>query len=76
MKKLLRSWSSSFTKEDDANYVESDISVICDKNKISHRGCEGAPDFVIEIVSPSSRKMDYSLKNALYADSNVREQHM
>ena len=62
-----------FIKEDDANYVEPDISVICDKNKISHRGCEGAPDFVIEIVSPSSRKMDYSLKNALYADSNVRE---
>lgn len=45
-----------FVKEDDTNYVEPDISVICDKNKISNRGCEGAPDFVIEIVSPSSRK--------------------
>lgn len=62
-----------FIKNDDANYVEPDISVICDKNKISHRGCEGAPDFVIEVVSPSSRKMDYSLKNAVYADSGVRE---
>lgn len=62
-----------FVKEDDTNYVEPDISVICDKNKISNRGCEGAPDFVIEIVSPSSRKMDYSTKNALYADSKVRE---
>lgn len=34
---------------------------------------KGAPDFVIEIVSPSSRKMDYSTKNALYADSKVLE---
>lgn len=62
-----------FIKEDDTNYVEPDISVICDKDKISNRGCEGAPDFVIEIVSPSSRKMDYSLKNALYSDADVRE---
>lgn len=60
-------------QKDDTNYVEPDISVICDKNKISNRGCEGAPDFVIEIVSPSSRKMDYSLKNALYSDADVRE---
>ena len=62
-----------FIKDDDTNYVEPDISVICDKSKISNRGCEGAPDFVIEIVSPSSRKMDYSLKNTLYSDANVRE---
>lgn len=62
-----------FIKDDDTNYVEPDISVIYDKSKISNRGCEGAPDFVIEIVSPSSRKMDYSLKNTLYSDANVRE---
>ncbi len=58
-----------FIKEDDSNYVEPDISLVCDHNKISNRGCEGAPDFIIEIVSPSSRKMDYSTKNALYADA-------
>ena len=62
-----------FIKEDDSNYVEPDISLVCDHNKISNRGCEGAPDFIIEIVSPSSRKMDYSTKNALYADAGVRE---
>lgn len=62
-----------FIAADDKNYVEPDINVICDKNKLSDRGCEGAPDFIIEIVSPSSRKMDYSTKNALYADSGVRE---
>ena len=40
-----------FIKKDDKNYVEPDISVICDKNKLSDRGCEGAPDFIIEIVN-------------------------
>ena len=62
-----------FIKKDDKNYVEPDISVICDKNKLSDRGCEGAPDFIIEIVSPSSRRMDYYKKCALYAESVVRE---
>lgn len=62
-----------FIKNDKENYVEPDISVVCNKDKISNRGCEGAPDFIIEIVSPSSRKMDYSLKNTLYSESGVLE---
>ena len=36
---------------DDKTYVEPDISVLCDSKKISERGIEGAPDFIIEIVS-------------------------
>ena len=62
-----------FLNADDKTYVEPDISVICDKNKLTDRGCIGAPDFIIEIVSPSSRKMDYSKKNALYSEAGVRE---
>lgn len=62
-----------FLGEDNPNYVEPDISVICDKKKLTDKGCNGAPDFVIEIVSPSSRKMDYSTKNTLYSDFGVRE---
>lgn len=58
---------------EDKNWVEPDISVICDKKKLTDRGCTGAPDFVIEIVSQSSRKMDYNRKNTLYSDSGVRE---
>lgn len=58
---------------DDENWVEPDISVICDKTKLTDKGCKGAPDFVIEIASPSSRKMDYSTKNALYSNAGVRE---
>ena len=54
-------------------YVEPDISVICDPNKLTDRGCSGAPDLIIEIVSPSSRRMDYNRKNTLYSDAGVRE---
>ena len=62
-----------FLGEDNKNYVEPDISVICDRSKLTDKGCNGAPDFVIEIVSPSSRKMDYTTKNTLYSDFGVRE---
>ncbi|MGN0204046.1 MAG: Uma2 family endonuclease [Coprococcus sp.] len=57
----------------DKIFVEPDISIICDPDKLSDRGCEGAPDLVIEVVSPGSRRMDYIRKNALYADAGVRE---
>ena len=60
-------------QNDIKNYVEPDISVICDKDKLSDRGCEGAPDWIIEIVSPSSRKKDYIIKNTTYARAGVRE---
>lgn len=62
-----------FLNADDKTYVEPDISVICDKDKLTDRGCEGAPDWIIEIVSPSSRRMDYNIKNAKYAEAGVRE---
>ena len=54
-------------------YVEPDISVICDSNKLDDRGCKGAPDWIIEIVSPASRKMDYLLKLFKYRSAGVRE---
>ena len=58
---------------DDKDWVEPDVSVICDPNKLTDRGCSGAPDLIFEIVSPSSRKMDYSLKNMIYSQAGVRE---
>ena len=59
--------------QDEDTYVEPDLCVVCDPEKLSDRGCEGAPDLVIEIVSPSSRQMDYIRKTSLYAESGVRE---
>ena len=58
---------------DDKIWVEPDISVICDKDKLSDQGCEGAPDWIIEIVSPSSSRMDYSVKLFKYRTAGVRE---
>lgn len=54
-------------------FVEPDISVICDKSKLSDRGCEGAPDLVVEVVSPSNPGMDYVSKLSLYRNAGVRE---
>ena len=62
-----------FLNEDDKNYVEPDISVICDQSKLTDKGCFGAPDWIIEIVSPSSRRMDYYTKLLKYSSSHVRE---
>lgn len=60
-------------REDRKTIVEPDISVICDRNKLTDRGCTGAPDWIIEIVSPSTSSHDYILKLNLYANAGVRE---
>lgn len=62
-----------FLNDNEKNYVEPDISVICDKNKITDKGCQGAPDWVIEIVSPSTKQMDYYKKLFKYRTAGVRE---
>ncbi|MCR5324290.1 MAG: Uma2 family endonuclease [Lachnospiraceae bacterium] len=58
---------------DDYNYFEPDITIICDPSKIDNKGCHGAPDWVIEIVSPSSRRFDYMVKLFKYEKAGVRE---
>lgn len=60
-------------KADQKNIVEPDISVICDPNKLTDRGCTGAPDWIIEIASPANSSHDYIRKLNLYADAGVRE---
>lgn len=62
-----------FLNADDRIYLEPDISVICDKGKLTDEGCKGAPDWIIEIVSPSSRPMDYNKKLFKYRTAGVRE---
>jgi len=62
-----------FLNKDDTTYVEPDISVICDSDKINDKGCNGAPDWIIEIVSPGSQSHDYVRKLNLYMASGVRE---
>lgn len=53
--------------------VEPDITVICDKSKLTDKGCTGAPDWIIEIVSPHNPEHDYLEKCVLYLKAGVRE---
>lgn len=62
-----------FLNHDDKTYVEPDISVICDKDKLDEYGCNGAPDWIIEIISPSTERMDYGIKLFKYRSAGVRE---
>jgi Uma2 family endonuclease len=53
--------------------VQPDICVVCDTSKIDERGCLGAPDLVIEILSPSNSKKEMDIKYDLYEENGVRE---
>ena len=62
-----------FLNNDEKNYYEPDISVICDISKLDEKGCHGAPDWIIEIVSPGNKTMDYFKKLFRYQAAGVRE---
>lgn len=53
--------------------VQPDVSVICDQSKLDERGCCGAPDWIIEVLSPSTAGHDQIVKRALYERVGVRE---
>ncbi len=53
--------------------VQPDLMVVCDKNKLDRKRCNGAPDFIIEIVSPSNPSDDYIRKLYYYKNAEVRE---
>jgi Uma2 family endonuclease len=53
--------------------VQPDICVVCDPSKIDENGCCGAPDMIVEVLSPSTAKKDMYDKFLLYEESGVRE---
>lgn len=59
--------------EDVDTMVQPDISVVCDSDKLDKHGCKGAPDLVIEILSPSTQRHDQLVKLGLYQRAGVRE---
>ncbi len=61
------------TENDIKNIVEPDITIVCDKSKIDEKGCNGAPDLIIEIISPSSIKKDRIVKFNKYEKAGVKE---
>ena len=62
-----------FINADNETYVEPDICIICDKEKLVEEGCKGAPDWIIEIASPDTQRMDYFIKLFKYRIAGVRE---
>lgn len=55
------------------NVVQPDIAVICDPSKIDEKGCRGAPDWIIEVLSPFTSSKDHIAKHKLYERMGVRE---
>ncbi len=53
--------------------VQPDISIICDKKKLDDLGCKGAPELIVEIISPNTAKKDLGEKMELYQNQGVRE---
>lgn len=66
-------------KKDDENLINSknvvqpDISVICDKSKLTDKGCTGSPDMIVEVISPYNPSNDYVRKLNLYEQFKVKE---
>ena len=59
--------------ESDDTVVQPDLVVVCDAEKLGKEGCRGAPDLVIEILSPSNTAIEMHRKLDLYQDAGVRE---
>jgi len=59
--------------EDVKTVVQPDIVVVCDENKLDDKGCRGAPDLIIEIVSPATAPKDMKIKLSLYEKHGVKE---
>ena len=62
-----------FLNQDDKTYVEPDVTVVCDADRLDDKGCNGAPDWIVEIVSPGSYRMDYLIKLFKYRTAGVKE---
>lgn len=62
-----------YNGEEDEIVVQPDILVVCDPQKIQKNGCEGAPDLIVEVLSPSTFIKDKTEKLLLYEKSGVRE---
>lgn len=58
---------------DNKTMVQPDVGIVCDPSKIKRFGIYGAPDFLVEVISPSTKKKDYALKLSKYMEAGVRE---
>ncbi|MGZ8159123.1 MAG: Uma2 family endonuclease [Methylobacter sp.] len=71
--KLYNSKKSKLADQDVYSVVQPDLCVICDKEKLTEQGCNGAPDWIIEVLSPGNSKKEMRLKYDLYQENGVIE---
>ena len=58
---------------DEETYLEPDLTVVCDLSKLDEKGCHGAPDWVVEVLSPGTSRKDMGIKLFKYRKAGVRE---
>lgn len=71
--RLLDNQKSLATQQMIYSVVQPDLCVICDPSKLDDKGCEGAPDLIIEILSAGNSKKEMRIKKNLYEENGVRE---
>jgi Uma2 family endonuclease len=71
--KLYDSQKSKLADQEVFTVVQPDLCVICDKDKLTEQGCDGAPDWIIEILSKGNSKKETRFKYQLYEENGVRE---
>lgn len=71
--KLYDSKKSKLADQDAYSVVQPDLCVICDPEKLTTQGCSGAPDWIIEVLSPGNSKKEMRLKYDLYQENGVTE---
>lgn len=71
--RLLDKSKSLKANKDVLTVVQPDLCVICDRGKLDEKGCIGAPDLIIEILSASNSKKEMRTKKALYEENEVKE---
>lgn len=69
----VRLTKKSLLNDDISTVVQPDICVICDRSKIDKNGCIGAPDIVVEIISPGNNKTELQNKFEIYEENGVQE---
>jgi Uma2 family endonuclease len=71
--RLLDSKKSKKSDKDIYTVVQPDLCMVCDESKLDDRGCIGAPDLIIEILSPGNSKKEMKIKYEIYEENGVKE---
>lgn len=58
---------------DEKTMLQPDVAILCDEKKLRKWGIYGAPDFILEVISPSTKRKDYTKKTYKYIEAGVRE---